>query len=88
METKKRPNIFTNKGTQICAEVCHLLLIHFWNKKITNIFSLISFNFELGNVTIVADEQKKAHKYALRFATFFDTFLKKKSPILFRPSHS
>ena len=37
-----------------------------------------SFGFELGNVTNVPDEQKKAHKYALRFATFFDTFLKQK----------
>ena len=34
-------------------------------------------SLELGDVTIVADdEQKKAHKYLLSFATFFDTFLK------------
>ena len=36
-------------------------------------------NSEFGDVTIVADdEQIKAHKYVLRFATFFDTFLKQK----------
>ena len=36
-------------------------------------------NFESGDVTIVTDgEQIKALKYLLRFATFFDTFLKKK----------
>ena len=34
-------------------------------------------NFELGDVTIVTDdEQIKAHKYVVRFANFFDTFLK------------
>ena len=36
-------------------------------------------NFEFGDVTIVTDdEQIKAHKYVVRFATFFDTFLKQK----------
>ena len=37
-------------------------------------------NSEFGDVTIVADdEQIKAHKYVLRFATFFDKFLKQKT---------
>ena len=41
------------------------------------IFIQIILNFELGDVTNVADdEQKMAHNYLLSFATFFDTFLK------------
>ena len=70
---------WTNKGTQIFTEVCcYLFLIHFWNKKIHQcIFFHLILDFELGDVTFVAnDEQIKAHKYVLSFATFFDTFLK------------
>ena len=43
----------------------------FLEQKFINIFSSNSFNFELGDVTIVADdEQIKAHKFVLRSITF------------------
>ena len=36
-------------------------------------------SFEFGDDTIVTDdEQIKAHKYVMRFATFFNTFVKQK----------
>ena len=61
----------------MCTEVYYLLPIHFWNKYSPTNFHPSHLIFELGDVTIVADdEQIKAHKYLLRFAaTFFSIHL-------------